>query len=201
MLPDDQEFQAHLFSRGWELLVTDGVRSFTVENLAADMGISKKTIYQVVPSKEALIANCVQSTLDTIYTNIHKIVENEPNPARQFLQVGELVAEFTSQVKIRRMLDLKNRYPGIWEQIEDFRFQRLEQFRAMLIAAQEQGYIKDDIDIDQFSFLLMQMINTVFQPEVLIGANYAVGAMIRMFFKTITQGLFTAKGIANVEDF
>ncbi len=198
MLPKYNEFEERLYQEGWQYIITDGVKSFTVEELASRLGVSKKTVYQKVSSKEELITNCITNAMSELFINMQRIMLDEENPALQLIKVGEFVATFLSRINIQRIMELKMRYPGIWQKIEYFRFERREQFRSILLAAQEQGLIKADLNIEQFSFLLVQMINSVFQPEDFMQQNMGIPDMIRLFFRTITEGIFTKEGLKHV---
>ena len=198
MLPKYNEFEERLYQEGWQYIITDGVKSFTVEELASRLGVSKKTVYQKVSSKEELITNCITSAMSELFTNMQRIMRDEENPALQLIKVGEFVATFLSRINIQRIMELKMRYPGIWQKVEHFRFERREQFHSILVAAQDQGLIKADLNIEQFSFLFVQMINSVFQPEVFMQQNMGIPDMVRLFFRTITEGIFTKEGLKHV---
>ena len=66
-----------ILNHGFELLMNDGVRSFTVENLASCLCMSKKTIYKFFPTKETLIDKIVSFQLSQIEAKI-KIVLIKP---------------------------------------------------------------------------------------------------------------------------
>lgn len=181
------------------MLIQDGVRAFTVENLSRRLGVSKKTIYKTVTSKEDLIEKIVNYTLSNIKNRILTTIAEEPNPVKQFIAIGELLSNFLSHVQNSRLLELKIKYPKVWQIIEDFRFERREQFSNILFLAEKQGLIKPDFDIDIVVTLFMQSVNSVFQPEFFVQNNLIIPDTIRLFFKIISEGIFTAEGIKHVE--
>ena len=48
-----------ILNEGFRSVVTNGIRSFTVESLASGLSMSKKTIYQYFPKKEILIKKII----------------------------------------------------------------------------------------------------------------------------------------------
>ncbi|MFH1851967.1 MAG: TetR/AcrR family transcriptional regulator [Candidatus Neomarinimicrobiota bacterium] len=195
------KFEIQLFQAGWQLLIQDGLRSFTVEDLAARLGVSKKTIYQTVASREKLIENTIRFALEDVELKILDIIDSEANPLLRFIGIIRYVAAFLSQIPTQRLLDLKLRYPKIWQIVEEFRFDRRRQFQVILQEASAAGYVREDLDVDKFVLLLMQMINSIFQPEFLVRNNLAIPDTIRFFFRIITIGTFTAEGRKHVESF
>ena len=193
------EFEQRLYRQGWEIFQQDGIRAFTVETLAQRLGISKKTIYQVVKTREELIERIVTNTLNSIKAGLLDAIGNEADPVQQFITVGEFLATALSRVQVNRMLELKVRHPRIWKLIEEFRFERREQFANILYAAQKQGLLKADLEIDVFVRLYMHMVNSIFQPEFFTHNNLVIPDTIRLFFRIISEGIYTAEGIKHVK--
>ncbi len=193
------EFEQRLYRQGWEIFQQDGIRAFTVETLARQLGVSKKTIYKVVKTREELIERIVTHTLNSIKAGLQGVIGNEADPVQQFITVGEFLATSLSRVQVNRMLELKVRHPRIWKLIEEFRFERREQFANILYEAQKQGLLKADLEIDVFVRLYMYMVNSIFQPEFFVQNNLIIPDTIRLFFKIISEGIFTAEGIKHVE--
>ncbi len=199
MTPIITEFEQRLYQQGWEIFQQDGLRAFTVETLAQQLGVSKKTIYQVVKTREELIERIVIFTLSSIETGLLGVIEKEVDPVQQFIVVGEYLATALSRVQVNRMLDLKVKHPQVWQLIEEFRFERREQFTDILLEAQKLGLLKDDLEIDIFVRLHLHMINSIFQPEFFVQNNLMIPDTIRLFFKIISEGIFTAEGIKHVK--
>ncbi|MCK5331482.1 MAG: TetR/AcrR family transcriptional regulator [Candidatus Marinimicrobia bacterium] len=193
------EFEQRLYRQGWEIFQQDGIRAFTVETLAQRLGVSKKTIYKVVKTREELIERIVTHTLNSIKAGLLGVIGNETDPVQQFITVGEFLATALSRVQVNRMLELKVRHPRIWKLIEEFRFERREQFANILCEAQKQGLLKADLEIDVLVRLYMYMVNSIFQPEFFAQNNLIIPDTIRLFFKIISEGIFTAEGIKHVE--
>ena len=193
------EFEQRLYRQGWEIFQQDGIRAFTVETLARQLGVSKKTIYKVVKTREELIERIVTHTLNSIKAGLLGVIGNEADPVQQFITVGEFLATALSRVQVNRMLELKVRHPKIWKLIEEFRFERREQFANILYEARKQGLLKADLEIDVFVRLYMYMVNSIFQPEFFVQNNLIIPDTIRLFFKIISEGIFTAEGIKHVE--
>ncbi len=193
------EFENHLYQSTWQIIVQEGVRAFTIENLAHQMGVSKKTIYKYVSSKDDLIEKCINYTMAGFDEQMNAIIADEPNPILCFTAVIEFVSSFLSQIQTNRIYELKMRYPRMWKMLEDFRSGRRKYFHAILIDAQKQGFIKPTIDIDLFTILLMQMINGTFQPEFLVNINLDKSEIVKFFFRIITEGTLTEEGLKYVK--
>jgi len=128
-LTDSQTQQeAYILEQSFEALTRDGVRSFTVDSLSQNLGMSKKTIYKFFPSKEDLVDKSVGYFHGLIEKKLKRLIETEPNPAIQFVKVMEFIMGHISNVSIERLADLKNRFPRVWEKMETFRLARRDDF-------------------------------------------------------------------------
>jgi AcrR family transcriptional regulator len=194
-LTDSQTRQeVYILEQSFEALTRDGVRSFTVDSLSQNLGMSKKTIYKFFPSKEDLVDKSVGYFHGLIEKKLKRLIETEPNPAIQFVKVMEFIMGHISNVSIERLADLKNRFPRVWEKMETFRLARRDDFFHVLSNAQKQGYVRDDVDINIIATLYMNIINSTFQPEFFLKNNLAPTDAIHNFLKMISGGLFTPSG-------
>jgi len=188
-----------ILSEGFEQVMRTGVRAFTVESLAGSLGMSKKTIYKFFPSKEKLLLRIMQFMTARVRRQFERIITEEDNAARQFIKVMNMIIGVLSQVSVERMQELKVRYPRIWLYVEEFRRERLENFKAILIRGQDQGLVRDDIDVHQIALLYIEIINRVFQPEFFVESGMSIKDTLHVFIKIFSRGIFTDEGLTIIE--
>jgi len=177
-----------------EAILKNGVRSFTVESLSSRLGMSKKTIYKYFPTKEVLVEKSVELFLHLIERKFKRIIKTEPNPALQFVAVMEFIIGHVSNISVEKLADLKYRFPSVWEKMEIFRLARRDDFYMILFEAQNQGYVRKDVDVQIIATLYMNIINSTFQLEFFLKNNLAPKDTIQHFLKMVTGGLFTNEG-------
>ncbi|MFQ6611729.1 MAG: TetR/AcrR family transcriptional regulator [Fidelibacterota bacterium] len=187
--------QVSILQQGFHSIMREGVRSFTVESLARQLGISKKTIYKFYPTKEILLQKIFEFIIGQIHAMFQEIRESEPNPALQFIKVMEFIAQKISQISMQKMADLKLRYPRVWREIEQFRLNRVNDFYQILKLGQEKGYVRPELDVRTVATIYIQIINSTIQPEFFLEHDLPIGRTIRRFMDVVVRGLFTQKGI------
>jgi AcrR family transcriptional regulator len=196
MTTDADRQKTLILEQGIETITRIGVRAFTVESLASQLGMSKKTIYKFFPSKEVLLESAVDHLTGVIAEKFRSIMAAEPNPIFQFYKIMEFISDWISRFQIDKIAEIKIRYPELWEKIESFRLERREDFYRILMAAQHQGYVRSDVDIRIVATLYMNIINSTFQPEFFIKNNLTPVETLNTFLLMVTQGLFTPEGRA-----
>ena len=183
-----------ILNHGFEQLITDGVRAFTVENLAGCLCMSKKTIYKFFPTKETLIDKIVSFRLAQIEAEIKAVMEGDSNPIQQFLGVMNIFYNSTATLKIEQIGELKNRYPKMWKRIDTFYLNRREDFYSILKNAQEKGLVRENLDIDLIATIYTNIINSTFQPEFFIENSLLPKIVLPAFVEMVSGGLLSEEG-------
>ena len=189
----------HILEQGFEALSRDGVRFFTVESLAGHLGMSKKTIYKFFPTKEILIEKIVAFFTGMVKRKFKSVVESDENPVVKFNQVMDFIMDKISRISMDKVVEVKNRYPKVWEKIEAFRISLTNDFAAIFIEAQEKGFARKDVDMKVVATIYTNIINSTFQPEFFLKNNLAPVDTINLFVNIITEGMFTEKGISAIK--
>lgn len=191
----DNQSKEHILEQGFEALSQEGVRFFTVESLAGQLGMSKKTIYKFFPTKEILIEKIVRFFTGMVKRKFKSVVESDENPVVKFNQVMDFIMKKISHISMDKAMEVKIRYPQVWHHIEQFRLDLRQYIAAIFKEAQEKGLAKSDIDMDVVATIYMNIVNSTFQPEFFLRNNLAPVDTIQLFVKMITEGLFTEEGV------
>lgn len=195
----NEQSKEHILEQGFETLIRDGIKFFTVEALAARLGMSKKTIYKFFPSKEILIEKIVGYFTGMVERKLSEIVKSDIDPIEKFTNFMDFIIDKLSQVSMDRMIEVKNRFPIVWGKIEAFRISLIKDFASIFIEAQEKGYARKNLNMNIVATIYMNIINSTFQPEFFIKNNLAPGDTINLFVNIITQGLFTDEGVSMIK--
>lgn len=97
-----------------KLLFHYGFKSFTMESLAKQLGMSKRTLYEIFPNKEQLIASCLQSLFDAHEISINKVIKEASSPVEALLEFIINGLEHYSNVPYGFFRDVKMQYPMLY---------------------------------------------------------------------------------------
>jgi|TARA_Y100000294_G_C8432068_1_gene287256 AcrR family transcriptional regulator len=184
---------------GFDSVSRTGVRAFTVDALSRRLAMSKKTIYKFFPTKEKLIRSIIHFVFNQINSVFEKVMNNEPNPALQFIKIMETISKFAGRTPVNKLAELKTLYPGIWKEVESFRLSHQDDFYTILKSAQDRGLARNDINMKTVSVVYINIINSTFQPEFFLKNDLPIGETIRGFVQIVARGIFTEKGIREIK--
>jgi AcrR family transcriptional regulator len=196
-----EQIKTIILTQTFELILKRGARAFTIDGLATELGMSKKTIYKYFLNKENLIENCFVNFSNSINDRLETIAQSESHPVKSFLQSVDIIHHEISKFSPDLLKEIKIHYPVIWMKLDDFKKKRLRELMLIFEKGQEQGYIDNDIDLNITTSLLLGIVNIVFQPEFFSEEEIRPGDMYKSFLDLITKGILTEKGRKYVEEF
>ena len=154
-----------------EMFLKLGFKSVTMDDIAGEMGISKKTIYKYFINKEVLIEQATGTMHKKLHEKIEGIMTQNFNPIRENFEIRKMFKGMFQSADTSPLYQLKKHYPEIHEkmmcrELEDCHlFLRQNIDRGIYL-----GLYRKEIDIDNvinFYYTLIFHINenTVSEKE------------------------------------
>tara|TARA_A100001234_G_scaffold219125_1_gene229340 strand:- start:128 stop:745 length:618 start_codon:yes stop_codon:yes gene_type:complete len=135
-----------------ELFLTLGFKSVTMDDIAEEMKISKKTIYTFFANKEALVQSVVFSVYSYITTNLTQIREKASNPISELYEVKMFIMHQLKGEKTSPQHQLRKYYPNIHKELQKKQFDFMtKSVKKSLTKGVEMKLFRPSIDIDFIS--------------------------------------------------
>jgi AcrR family transcriptional regulator len=185
-----------------DLFLTLGFKSVTMDDIATEMGISKKTIYVHFPNKTKLVEAVTFHLFDTICVGIDEICESAPNPIQELYSIKMYVMHHLKDEKSSPQYQLKKYYPQIYQQLKIKQFEKMHSsVEDSLKHGVKTGVFRDTIDVDFISrmyFTGMTGIkdNMFFPPE-----HYQMEYLMESYLEYHLRAIVTEKGFKILNQF
>ena len=171
-----------IIQKAAEMFINLGFKSVTMDDIAKEMGISKKTIYTHFNNKTELIKETVLSVFHSITCGIDHIMSLDKNPIEELYEMKKFTMLQLKNEKASPQYQLQKYYPEIYAMIKEMKFENMNQCTVdNLKRGVEGGYYRKNINIDFISriyFLALSEINneTIFPthqfPKIMIMEDY-----------------------------
>lgn len=115
----DELIVSKIYEKATELFRTIGVRNTTMDDLAKELGISKKTLYKVISNKADLVLFCVSKDIDAREQELKEIEKQATNAIEEMILVGKVIYNSLQIFHPSTIHDLMKFYPESWEKIEE----------------------------------------------------------------------------------
>ena len=140
---------------------------FTMDDVAKELSMSKKTIYTVFRDKESLFFAMVDYLFDSIKESEQRVLNDESlDTLEKIRKVLGVIPEGYREIDFRQLYLLREKYPAIYQRVEE----RLETGWENTIALLEQGMregVVRKVDIPIVKMMMEAAIEQFFQRDIL----------------------------------
>lgn len=147
---------------------------FTMDDIVAILGISKKTIYTVFQDKEELIMEMVDYCFDSIKESEKKVMEDETlDIVEKIRKILGVLPESYKEIDFRQLYQLKDKYPRTYYQVEKRLETGWENTLLLLDQGIKEGKIRP-IRLPILKTMLEATLEQFFQRDLLVihGISY-----------------------------
>ena len=187
-----------------QMIKAVGVKSVRMDDVASDLGMSKRTLYEMFGDKEELLSESILYMMEQRQKDIYEKVAGCDNMVEVLLQSVRLLGGNgeVREVERRLVFNLKKFYPNVYEKVQRAHAEYgLKGLQFALQKCLEQGYIDPNIDVELMARLFLATSgmlisdSSVVVPEE-VSNEEAFGAMVVNFLR----GLSTVKGLQLIDE-
>jgi len=193
-VPLDKERQILIKSR--ELMFRYGIKSLTMDDIAQHMGISKKTLYQVVKNKADLVDKVVEMTIADQQSGISCTQIDTDNAIDEMLKIYEQHAIMIKRINLALTFELKKYFPESWHKLENFRNDFI--FKSVcqnIDKGKANGLYRTDMDTIVIAKLYSARVLDIINPEMFPREQFLPDLLLREMFFYHLHGITSAAGL------
>ncbi|MGM9775626.1 MAG: TetR/AcrR family transcriptional regulator [Candidatus Coprenecus sp.] len=174
----------------------------TMDEIASECGISKRTLYELFKDKSELLLESM-SFHEEIKSNKTKGLYNpETGVLGVFLKIIDQGNEKMITVHFRFLAEVKKYYPEVYRQaIDEIRQKQYLNIKTLVEKGQEEGFFLDGIDVPSFTILFMSIAKAV---EDIMNYNFMdvnKSFVIKCGMLLYLRGISTAKGVEMIDHY
>jgi AcrR family transcriptional regulator len=195
------EVRERIIIESGQLFGKFGIRSMTMDALAEEMGISKRTIYERFKDKDTLLLEVIEYYKDQSAKEAHRIIEESDNAIKAFFRIIKVTISQIEQLNPIFFHDFKKYHARIYRQIAqpgDIRDFSITQ--NLLETGVKQKVFRSDIHIDIVNRTLHVLFDLFGMESHLIRAGYHHKQLFDQIIIPYFRGIATEKGIEQMED-
>lgn len=194
--------QEKILQTATEMFLHYGFKSVTMDDIAENMGISKKTIYAHYSTKNKLVQASGSHLLKTISEGIDEIRSKNLNPVIENFEIKQFVNQHLKGEKTSPHFQLKKYYPKIFDKLIEEQFQVLENCVGDNISRGiEQGYYRDQINVPFVCRIHFVGMMGVKDKEMFPIEQFTEEDLTEEFLNYHLRAICTSKGIKTLEEY
>ncbi len=173
-----------------------GVKNVTMDDVARELGISKKTLYQWVRSKEELVHRVLTHFFQEEKQQCEERICIAAHAVEEVFLVMEAGIRRMQQMKANVLYDLQKYYRSAWERVLEFRQGFwYEVVRANLERGIREGLYRPDMNVDIIARLHIAAVFQLFDDALFPRARFSKEELFSQYLLHYLHGIASEKGV------
>ena len=183
-----------------DLFLKYGVKSVTMDDIAKELGISKKTLYLHFADKKDLVMKAIDFSLNHQACTMKELAGvNGENAIDVLLKVSQYLVSAQNKINQNVNFDLQKYYPEAWEKIKSFRQEHVfNSIRQNILQGIEEGIFRNDFNIEIICYLYVSHIDNSYS-DLLNNSEIRFDELLKTLFIYHIRGIASKAGLDYVE--
>lgn len=140
-----------IINKAKEMFLRLGFKSITMDDIACEMCISKKTIYKYFSNKDVLIEQSVELVHKEVHETINQIVSKNFNAIEENFEIKRMFREMFRSAESSPIYQLKKHYPEVYSKALSTQIEVCETcFRDNILKGIKEGLYRENLDVDNY---------------------------------------------------
>jgi TetR/AcrR family transcriptional regulator, cholesterol catabolism regulator len=196
------EAKERILLRAHDLFNKYGLRSVSMDDIAAQLGMSKKTLYQYYTDKDELVDAVFVTTMDQNQTACRLDRQRAENPIHEVFLAYDMVQEMFANMNPSVLFELHKYHPGTYKKFQEYKNGFLYQMiRTNIETGIREELYREDVDVDVLTRFRIHSIMLGFDPEVFPSNRSRLVHIEQQLLENFMYGLATAKGVKLIQKY
>ena len=189
------ETKDRILTHASALFLRNGIKSVSMDDIAADLGMSKKTLYKTFTNKDEIVLGVMSNHLCQAQGECARVADGATDAVQEMLTISAWADQQFANIHPSIFYDLRKYYPTAWAL---FRAHKsgfiLEQITKNLRRGIAEGLFRADLDVEVLARLNLALIEMPFDAEVYPPTQFAPIRVNKVFDEHFLLGVATLKG-------
>ncbi|XOV94367.1 MAG: TetR/AcrR family transcriptional regulator [Bacteroidota bacterium] len=180
-----------------EMLFTRyGVRSISMDDVAREVSISKKTIYQHFNHKDDLVTEATRNYIEREMTEISEITAVAVDAVDELFLLSGCIRKNISRINPSLLYDLQKYHPDAWEVFKNYKDNFIRgKVTQNIIRGKEEGLFRKEINENILATMRVEQIQTIFDERIFPKSDYDFIEVQMQIYDHFIHGLLKVEGI------
>jgi AcrR family transcriptional regulator len=188
--------KSRILFKGTQLFFRYGVKSVTMDAIAAELGISKKTIYQHFPDKDSMVLQVVESFIEADSKKWEDLDAKYPNVIEKMFKSFEALKDMLADMNPRLLYEIQKYFPLAFQKFTEYKEEiTIKKIQQDFARGIQEGYFRSDIEVELLARLRMAEADLAFNPDFFPNNKLSLFETQLVFSDIFMRGILTEKGL------
>jgi len=184
-----------LLEKAATLFMTIGIKSVSMDDIAKQLGISKKTIYQYVENKNDLLSSVIHDFTHRYISELNSKRSVASNAIEEMHLIGKHITGHLRDISNATMHDLQKYYRKEWEIIQDLHKKDLFKIiKENLERGQKEGLYRLNLHSEIIAKMYVESSFIIVNENIFPLKIFTREDLIKEFLEYHIHGVVTDKG-------
>lgn len=183
------------------LFLKFGFKSITMDDVARELGISKKTLYQHFADKNELVDQAIEAHLSEEKEACTNLSREHENPIDLMLSISETLSDRKKQINQSIIFDLKKYFKPCWDKLNRFRVEFIyNEILKNIKSGKSSGWYREDVNEELVAKFYIHLVDLLINPDNNLEDKFNLKELQSEMMKYHLRGICTEKGLKYLND-
>lgn len=184
-----------IIRKAMEMFLNLGFKSVTMDDLAHEMGISKKTIYTHFSNKTQLVEEGTLYLFEKISAGIEQILSMNKNPIEELYEIKKFVMQHLKDEKSSPQFQLQKYYPQIYNRLQCKQFDVMKDCVVDNIRrGMAQGIYRENLNVDFVARIYFSCGSMLKDQNLFPMDKFPIRSLMDDYLEYHLRGIVTPQG-------
>ena len=173
-----------------------GFRNVSMDDIASNLGMSKKTLYQHFTEKEELVAAALEFDIENNQKDCVRSTNTSNNAIAEVYDIIRVVAEQLRDMNPMVLFEMQKFHPKAFKRFQQHKDEFiLKMIHQNLLRGIAEGLYREDINIEVLAKFRLESMMLIFNPEIFpFSKSYPLMDLMMIIGEHFLFGISTNKG-------
>lgn len=183
-----------------QLFFRYGLRSITMDDIARELSISKKTLYQHFDNKNDLLMACMEEHDRKEKAILKTFQHSATNAIDEMIRIAKYVEQMLKKVSPTLIYDVQKYQKEAWEKMKKMHNEDVyQEIKTNINRGIREGLYRNDFNIDIIAKIYVSTTLACTSPDFFPQESYNINDIVKTNILYHLHGIVSPKGIALLE--
>ncbi|WP_423146138.1 TetR/AcrR family transcriptional regulator [Rubrolithibacter danxiaensis] len=190
----------HFVKKILEIFLSEGISTYTIQQLAKKVSVSTKTIYLNFKSKDQLLAACLELYYEQFLEEIKVIYCTEKSSVTAFLKATSFILSREFNTNQAFFTDLNRNFKAIQDAVLNKIHPKFPDSSVEILKnGIAEGTVQSDIKPELFMAAFVRLYHSITRESAYSTYGYSTPVILENTIYPLVKGILTEKGLKEYE--
>lgn len=196
------EAKQKILNSAEELFIQYGIRSVTMDDVAREASMSKKTLYQYFDNKDGLVSEVALNHFEKETKEFEEIYGQSNDSIHEILLVSQCLRKHVFRMNPSLLYDMQKYHGRAWDNYLEFKHSTIRgHIERNIERGKAEGYFREELDAKVLSILRVEGVQLVFNTKIFPRGEFDFPSVQLQILDHFVHGLLTDKGRKKYEEY